>query len=726
MAKQNTLLSLIMAAILLASALMVALTPQVQAFDPGGPPAGGAAPSVPTGNWEFINYQPTGGSFSPQNQINKDNVQYLETKWIYPYTTATATTQLAPGNRGSGAPVAIVDGIAYVVLNERRILAIDAATGKLLWNNTYGHQFKAQDEVTKYPWLQRPLSHVHAINYYRERGWLITSSVGSCNLYAVDAKTGNTAWTLTTERICGTNAEFGDPAKKIAGSLSSGYFSSLGTHPPQFFGNIMFYAVGSASGAGGRAFVTAFDMSNPANPRQLYREWVMPPAQGDPNWAISECNKVNGNGWYFEYPRYLESINYPARDREPTYLATKCTDVAADVVRNDWIDMVPSSPTFGKIHTASAISPVWGNYPIDPETGIAYMGWGDQGPYPNLTHRYGPGLHGSGFTAHDVRTGKMVWWFNAIPHDLWDYDCSWGGILGQAAGKKALLKGCKNGLVYVLDTATGKPIWIFDNPTNWRTPPNWNYGVDKSGNPRSPDACCRMTKEHMSKPWMHYPSTGPIIGPEAWTYLESDFAYDGTRTYVVTHNAMRELIVQNSRDFGNPSQTTRATVHPRNSTVTAYDMNTGKMAWTYRIDGAGFRGGIMITGGMVVVYAADGNLKFLDATSGKLLHEKFFGVPVNVMPTIGADKNGKYKIFMHVGGGGGFLFGAGPVDGSLLAFGLPDVLPQPQVITKEVIKEVPKEVVKEVIKEVPKEVIKEVPKEVIKEVPKEVIKEVIK
>ena len=59
-----------------------------------------------------------------------------------------------------------------------------------------------------------------------------------------------------------------------------------------------------------------------------------------------------------------------------------------------------------------------------------------------------------------------------------------------------------------------------------------------------------------------------------------------------------------------------------------------------------------------------------------------------------------------------------------------DATPEPQVIEKEVIKEVPVEVIKEVpvevIKEVPKEVIKEVVKEVVKEVevPKEVIKEV--
>ncbi|MBM3898115.1 MAG: hypothetical protein FJ358_06300 [Thaumarchaeota archaeon] len=94
MIRQITLLSLIVATILLTSTLMAALIPRVNAFDPGGPPVGGAAPTVATGNWEWINYQPTGGSYSPQTQINKDNVQYLETKWVYPYTAPPTPSKL--------------------------------------------------------------------------------------------------------------------------------------------------------------------------------------------------------------------------------------------------------------------------------------------------------------------------------------------------------------------------------------------------------------------------------------------------------------------------------------------------------------------------------------------------------------------------------------------------------------------------------------------------------
>ena len=73
-------------------------------------------------------------------------------------------------------------------------------------------------------------------------------------------------------------------------------------------------------------------------------------------------------------------------------------------------------------------------------------------------------------------------------------------------------------------------------------------------------------------------------------------------------------------------------------------------------------------------------------------------------------KDGKMRVFLHVGGGGGSYFANNlAIDGTLVALGLPDNLPQPQIVTKEVIKEI----VKEVIKEVPKEVVKEVTVETI-------------
>jgi len=349
-------LSLIVATSLLASSFVAASIPRVSAFDPGGPPVGGAAPSVVTGNWEMINYQPTGGSYSPQNQISKDNVQYLETKWVFPFPHVNTGPLGSAGNSyGSITPTIIVDGIAYVNTNDRRIFALDAGTGRTLWMNDNGYQIDAKKIAADFPWLRAPgTGHVHAMNYYRQFGWLIPS-VRDCTVYAVDVKTGKTAWTMTPDITCGTTAEFGDPTKGILGTVDGGFqgWVSGHAHPPQFLGNIMFIPIGGSSGNGGRPFITAFDMTDPQHPKRLYRNFLMPPPSGDPNWDINECNRVSGNGWFFEYPRYLEGINHPARDKAPSYLATKCNDVDPEAVKNDFIDMVSGSPTFGKIHTAS-------------------------------------------------------------------------------------------------------------------------------------------------------------------------------------------------------------------------------------------------------------------------------------------------------------------------------------------------------------------------------------
>ncbi len=147
-----------------------------------------------------------------------------------------------------------------------------------------------------------------------------------------------------------------------------------------------------------------------------------------------------------------------------------------------------------------------------------------------------------------------------------------------------------------------------------------------------------------------------------------------------------------------------------NTNIYAVDVNTGKAVWTARTEGFGYRGGLSVTGGMVMSYSQDGSLKFFDAETGKLVHQKFYGFPINVMPTVGASKDGKYKLFLHVGGGGSAFALASWYtnnDGSLVALGLPDKLPEPAEVAREALKEVPKEQLKEVLKDIPKEALRE-------------------
>ena len=163
----------------------------------------------------------------------------------------------------------------------------------------------------------------------------------------------------------------------------------------------------------------------------------------------------------------------------------------------------------------------------------------------------------------------------------------------------------------------------------------------------------------------------------------------------------------------------QASGHPVNTTIYAVNVNTGEADWSAFIPDVGFRGGLMSTGSAVYGYAGDGNLYIFDANTGELVQKKFFGVPVSVMPTIGADSDGKHKIFIHVGGGGGFVYGNTATEGSLVALGLPDVLPEVETIIQEV------EVVVEEVVEVERlvEIEVEVEKVVEVEVPIETVVE---
>jgi quinoprotein glucose dehydrogenase len=105
----------------------------------------------------------------------------------------------------------------------------------------------------------------------------------------------------------------------------------------------------------------------------------------------------------------------------------------------------------------------WGELSIDEKRGIAYF------PLGSPTHdmyggdRKGAGLYGNCILALDVRTGKKLWHFQVVHHDLWDYDPTAAPKLltvrhnGKMVDIVALPT--KFGLLYVFDRVTGEPLW---------------------------------------------------------------------------------------------------------------------------------------------------------------------------------------------------------------------------------------------------------------------------
>ncbi|HEV2274925.1 MAG TPA: PQQ-binding-like beta-propeller repeat protein, partial [Acidobacteriaceae bacterium] len=105
----------------------------------------------------------------------------------------------------------------------------------------------------------------------------------------------------------------------------------------------------------------------------------------------------------------------------------------------------------------------WGGMTIDEKRGIAYFSLGSPTYDFYGADRIGADLFGNCLLALDARTGKYLWHFQAVHHDLWDYDLATAPKLLTVShdGEKVDIVAVagKNGFLYVFDRVTGKPIW---------------------------------------------------------------------------------------------------------------------------------------------------------------------------------------------------------------------------------------------------------------------------
>jgi quinoprotein glucose dehydrogenase len=78
-------------------------------------------------------------------------------------------------------------------------------------------------------------------------------------------------------------------------------------------------------------------------------------------------------------------------------------------------------------------------------------------------HRPGKNLYSDALVCLDAKTGKLVWYYQLIHHDIWEYDAATPPVLGDITvdGKriKAVIASNKTGFLYVFDRVTGKPVW---------------------------------------------------------------------------------------------------------------------------------------------------------------------------------------------------------------------------------------------------------------------------
>jgi outer membrane protein assembly factor BamB len=240
---------------------------------------------------------------------------------------------------------------------------------------------------------------------------------------------------------------------------------------------------------------------------------------------------------------------------------------------------------------------LWGNaevnsgggswYPpaIDLERGTIYWGVANPAPFPgteefpNGTSRPGPNLYTDSTVALDIETGKLKWYYQVHPHDLFDRDLVHSLIARTPDGPVVVALG-KGGVIVGLDPAKGTP--------QWRTP----VGTHDNDNLPELDGATTML-----------PGTfGGVLTPPATA--------DGV-VYAAVLNAPTTLSPDEPAYIGSE-------LGQFDGIVVAVDAATGEIEWSTEVPGDPL-GGATVVNDLVFTTLLDGEILALDRATGEIV-----------------------------------------------------------------------------------------------------------
>ena len=105
----------------------------------------------------------------------------------------------------------------------------------------------------------------------------------------------------------------------------------------------------------------------------------------------------------------------------------------------------------------------WSTISVDAGAGLVFVPTGSASPDYHGSMRPGDNKWANSVVALSAQTGELVWGFQLVHHDLWDYDTAAQPVLGtlrrNGVGMPVVIQGNKTGNLFVLDRRTGKPVF---------------------------------------------------------------------------------------------------------------------------------------------------------------------------------------------------------------------------------------------------------------------------
>ena len=361
--------------------------------------------------WTYLGGDAWHTRYTPADQITADNFSELDLAWRWDAGSFGPST--------SRATPTYVDGKLITVSgNRRHVVALDPATGELLWSFT-------EPNTPRYEYSMRK-GYGKGIAYTKidGRGVVFITSPGFF-LHALDAETGRPL------------ENWGQPIP-IAGFNETGSVDLV---------------------------------------EDLIADWGPWTSMDRPYDANSGIPIEIGYITSSSPPIVVNDTVVVGNSAEQGYLQTRVENVPGDILGYDartgefkWkFHVIPRPGEYGHETwendawewTGDVSS--WAPMSADPELGLVYI------PTNSATidyyggHRPGDNLFAASLIALDAETGERRWHYQMVRHDVWNYDTPTAPILMDVTVDGRVIKGIfqatKQSWVYALNRETGEPIW---------------------------------------------------------------------------------------------------------------------------------------------------------------------------------------------------------------------------------------------------------------------------
>jgi PQQ-dependent dehydrogenase (methanol/ethanol family) len=411
------------------------------------------------------------------------------------------------------------------------------------------------------------------------------------HLVALDAKDGKVLW----------DKEVGDPA-----------FGYSITHAPLIIGDNVIVGV-SGGEYGIRGYVTAY---NAMSGEQVWRWYSIPAPNGDPTF-----DDKAPNGWFGTWAPKAEDADLHR-------------DVAKE--KGDSSKFADAWKTGG--------GGVWTTPAYDKDLNTIFLSVGNPSPDLDGSVRPGDNLYTDCIVAIDATSGKTKWYYQTVPHDVWDLDATSPPAVVTIGGTKAVIHAGKTGWVYVLDASSGK---LIRKSQNFVPQENMFALPTEKGARMLPGANGGSEWSPVSiNPTLGYAYVAALHQP--MNYIVHTAPWEKGRLWL----GSAFVAIPGEEQYG---------------LFSAVDLKTGKVVWQNKVPQPMMGGSLATAGGLTFTGEGNGNFNAYDSKTGKMLWQFNAGAGCNSAPMSFTQAG---EQFIAVACGGNFQISY-PLGDALMVFGLP-------------------------------------------------------